>query len=345
MQDTISRTDAVLDTQPETKSGSQTLVYILLYLLGFVLMVAGAYVMYKEGQSWVPALCIPLGVAIATPGVLAYMYRKYLRKEIEDELREPAERFRKTATNMLDQAIEDVTNRYRDELELLKGALSAGILGVYPSRTEAIRAFIRFVDEEQNEIQIVGSSLRGLLQEFETEYENVARVIRAKKGKARIRFLLTHPIVADLRARQESRNFKDIGREIIGSLKTLILDWEIPPSSIKLYVGTPTCFGIMTAQAMLLNPYPYMREALSSPCFIVKKPGYFFEHFRASHFTAWSSIMALPVPDDLDGIEASLHSYAEHIGRLMELALGPNAPTSAAPKNGGAHKTSQTAVH
>lgn len=322
METSIERTDPSLDNRPSSKGradGSQKLVYVLLLSFGLVLIGLGAYVRLAEGHSWLPEVCIAAGVAIAAPGILSYLYRRYMLEDIKLELQRPAQEFKATAEQMIGEAVDDVTSLYRNELDLLKACQHGGIHGVYISRADALQAFLPFIEDERHEIVLVGSSLKGLLQEFEVEYEHARTLLQRKKVEGvSIRVLLTHPSVADLRAKQEDRNFKAIGVEIIKSLKTLIEDWMVDRGNIKLYLGTPTCFGIKTTRAMLLNTYPYMKEAYASPCLVVRKPGYFYEHFLSSHFRAWSSAMALPVPDDLDKMAQQFEEYANRVQDLMQ---------------------------
>jgi hypothetical protein len=240
-------------------------------------------------------------------------------EEIKLEIQRPAQEFKQTAVTMVGEAVSEVVSHYRAELSLLASAAEAGLLSVHQSRKAAIQAFLPYIDDEKNEILIVGSSLKGLLQEEDVEYQN-ARALLARKREqgVRVRFLMTHPIIADLRARQENRKFTDIGTEIVDSLKILVDTLKVPPTDIKLYLGTPTCFGVKTSSAMLLNTYPYGREAFASPCLIVRRGGYFYDHFDSDHFRAWISAMALPVPTPLEYLRAKLDEFAGTIRQLIE---------------------------
>jgi hypothetical protein len=198
----------------------------------------------------------------------------------------------------------DILRRYAEEIELLKAVRHAGVIGVYKRREIAIKAFSRFIDEESREISIIGSSLKGLLQK--EEYQDIKDKLRFKieRGLVKVKFLLTHPIVADFRASQENRGPTEIGHEIIDSLETL-KGWNVDCSNVRLYLGTPTCFAIKTTRQMLINPYPYVSVSFDSPCLILEyspeggseRPGYFFDEFKSRHFGAWDSDLAVRIKD------------------------------------------------
>jgi len=300
--------------------GSQKLAYLLIIALGFVLLCMGAYARFVEKVSWLPEMTIAAGVAIAAPGLLSFLYRKYLLDEVKLELQQPAQQFKDEAIRIVSSAMDEVTAPYRTEIALLEASKQAGLVGVYISRAEAIKAFIPCIENEEHEITIIASSLKGLLTECEQEYEYAREVLKRKVKKIKIRFLLTHPLIADLRAKQENRGMQDIGTEIAASLDLLFNVWEVPKDAVKLYLGTPTCFGIKASNAMLLNTYPYMKEAFASPCIIVKKPGYFYEHFQSSHFNAWSSSIAVLAPVSTEALRKNLEPFSKSAQLFMQQA-------------------------
>jgi len=174
---------------------------------------------------------------------------------------------------------------------------------------------------------VIGSSLKGLLQM--DEYREIADKLRFKseKGLTRIRFLLTHPIVADFRAKQEKRSPTAIGDEIITSLQTL-QTWSVPPENVRLYLGTPTCFAIKTTRQMLINPYPYMSVSYDSPCLTLEysseggseRPGYFFDEFNSRHFGAWDTDLSVPITgydDTINRCRSMLPEYASMVETLL----------------------------
>lgn len=197
--------------------------------------------------------------------------------------------------------VEQLLRRYSSELDLLRSVREAGITGVFKRRQAAIRAFSRALDEEAKEIVVIGSSLYGLLQK--PDFKEIAEKLRFKQraAGASVKFMLTHPIFADFRATQETRSASQIGGEVIKSLK-ILKEWDVSPASVRLYLGTPTCFAIKTTRAMLLNPYPYVSVSYESPCVLLETSenlsgtsGYFFEEFNDRHFRAWDTELAVPV--------------------------------------------------
>lgn len=216
---------------------------------------------------------------------------------------------------------EIMLRRYSNEIDLLKAIRDAGIMGVSRRRSTGVELFKSAIDEEEKEIMVIGSSLKGLLQN--REYEEFRNKLKFKTGldNCHVRFLLTHPIFADFRARQEHREMGHIGQEIITSLK-ILRDWKLDPRNVKLYLGTPTAFAIKTSHQMLINPYPYRAQAYESPCLIVRSdrdsdPGrsyYFYEHFNDAHFGAWDTNLAVEIEDFNKAItefEKQLENYAK----------------------------------
>lgn len=323
MDSTSNRSDTVLSITPKSMirgKGPQRLVFIVIAALGFVLIGLGAYVLYASNHSWVPEVCIAMGVAIAAPAILAYMYRRYLLEDIKEEIAKPAQEFKEKASEKINEVLGEVVINYRREIVLLQSAHEAGLFGVYPSRREAIKAFLSFIEEENHEILIVGTSLVGLLQRTEKEFEDARSVLlKRKKASVKIRFLMSHPKIAGLRGLQENRTITAVGNDILKSLRILREHWDVNPEDIKLYEGVPTHFSIKTEKVMLLNFYPLTTMAYPFPSLIVQKDGYFYKHFDFDYSHALIDSMALPVPNDLNQLEEKLGTFANKVQELMEL--------------------------
>jgi len=204
----------------------------------------------------------------------------------------------------------------------------AGILASFRNRRDALERFNHRLRNAQKVI-VVGSSLKGLIHPGGAHpdtrailRERVARQREDADGLLTTDFVLTHPAFADLRAEQENRAKQDIGREVIKSLMYL-MEWEAQASSVHLYLGTPTCFGILADDQMILNPYPYADVAFLSPCLLLEDSGYFFNAFAKSHFGVLDRTMVVrlsDLPNDIGDLYVSLERFRERTDELLGTA-------------------------
>lgn len=205
----------------------------------------------------------------------------------------------------------------------------AGILKSFRNRKEALGFFNSKLDQAQK-VVVVGSSLKGLLHPGGTDAATRSilreRVSRQQRDSTELPkttdFVLTHPAFADLRANQENRDKQDIALEVIESLMYL-KEWEAPPSSVHLYLGTPTCFGILADDQMILNPYPYADVAFQSPCLLLQDGGYFYNAFVSSHFGIMDRTMVVrlsDLPADIGDLHWSLSEFQSRTDELLEYA-------------------------
>ncbi len=275
---------------------------------------------------------VGVGVSLGPAAVVGVLFRVFLFGEVQHQLTQPVidevkdrlgPEIREQVTTMVGE-YRGIIAGYREEIEGLQAIKDAGVVRPYRSRMAALRDFAAAIDAETTEISVVGSSLKGLLQK--DEYNPIADKLRLKigQGNVRVKFLLTHPVIADLRAEQEARQFTEIGKEIILTLRTL-RQWGVPPENVRLYRGTPTCFAIKTARRMLLNPYPYGSVAYESPCLIVETsedhPSYFYTKFNESHFGAGDTSVVAQIQDydrTIKELETNLAVYAKMVGDLLK---------------------------
>jgi hypothetical protein len=137
------------------------------------------------------------------------------------------------------------------------------------SNGEDANSFLRHMKDEPKLI-VVGSSLLGLRMYI----PRLAQYLRWRKDKPsyETKFLLTHPCFSSLREDQEKRSQGQIRKEIQDTLRFLEKDCALDlKKSLRFYKGTPTCFMIITSNAMLLNPYPYQTEAYKAFCLEVRR--------------------------------------------------------------------------
>ena len=299
-----------------------TFALLLLFIVGILIIYIGTQM--PDGSLWNEVL-VGTGITMAPAAIVAQLFRVFLFKEVQYELTHPIlDEIRDRLGPQIRDQVGDMLNEYREEIRTLRSLKEAGVIRPHRHREVALSEFSSAIDAETSEIMIIGSSLKGLLQK--EDYKDLAAKLRFKieRGGVNMKFLLTHPLVADLRAGQEARRSTEIGKEIIDSLRVLE-KWGVPAENVRLYRGTPTCFAIKTESQMLLNPYPYGAVAFDSPCLIVKtsrdNPGYFYDAFDKSHFGAWDTKVATKVlnyDQTIHDLQSNLPKYASLVDQMFE---------------------------
>ncbi len=79
----------------------------------------------------------------------------------------------------------DLIDKYREEIDMLQAFREAGIVSTYRRREMALKKFIKAIEEETNEIVVIGSSLLGLLQKY--QYKKAREALKAKCGQKKRR--------------------------------------------------------------------------------------------------------------------------------------------------------------
>lgn len=309
--------------EQSTWRNGYTFALVMLFVVGLLLIYIGAS-SFQNGSAW-NVILIGTGTAMAPSAIVAQLFRVFLFKEVKYELTHPIlDDLRERLGPEIRGQVMQMLDSYREEIVTLRSLKDAGLIKPHRHRDTAIREFATAIDAETSEIMVIGSSLKGVLQR--EEYREVAAKLRFKveRGGVRVKFLLTHPVVADLRAGQEARRSTEIGKEIVDSLR-ILQEWKVPPEDVRLYKGTPTCFAIKTASQMLLNPYPYGAVAFDSPCLIVgtsdDHPGYFYDAFDKSHFGAWDTNVATKIfsyDQAIHELESKLSAYAAQVAAMLE---------------------------
>jgi hypothetical protein len=167
-----------------------------------------------------------------------------------------------------------------------------GLIAIHRNRLDALEhTFYTVLEAEDRQIDIVGSTIFGLKGTSRVTPERVLDLLRAKMLMDKdfvIRILLTHCEVLSTRQDQE-RNVKAPDRYVISNesldaieqlRKRDLLD------HVKFYRGAPTCFTIVchAQKQMLLNPYPYEKEAYSSWAITLREiPSGVFQEWLLAH--------------------------------------------------------------
>src|SRR5215471_16189213 len=233
-------------------------------LVGFLALLASSTI--AADSPVLNQLLVALGTALLIATVVEAVFARQLHRQLESVL-------------------------FPSRRELLKdfGRFGADISAVYPNRSAALSAFISVVSQEDREIRVIASTLAGLSR---PESQGITAALRNRINKSvRVRFLLIHPAVADLRANQESRRWSEMGLEILHTL-TMLRNWGVPPADIRLYRGFPTSFAIITSNAMVFSLYQATQSAYDSPTLIIERAagsGLFYDTFSKDFERAWAS--------------------------------------------------------
>jgi hypothetical protein len=202
---------------------------------------------------------------------------------------------------VLSNEVHRVTSQPFEDSRLLSIVRGSGIEDICKNRSLALEKLIFLLEEEDREIVIVGSSLKGLIGVGSSAvgHNKLIRDIfeSSLRRNVDINLLMTSPRVADHRSKQEGRIEGDIESEILENLMYLIkIKFASSKHSshlnIKLYNGTPTIFMIATPNLMMLNPYPYYSTAYGSFSFIIRSDSDLYKTYYMSHYqSAWSDIV------------------------------------------------------
>jgi hypothetical protein len=78
--------------------------------------------------------------------------------------------------------IKDIENTLLQNVEVMKEVTDAGIERCFANRAQALAAFLNMIEQEENEVIVIGSSLKGLIgvgnkvDEFQTKIRDLIRV-------------------------------------------------------------------------------------------------------------------------------------------------------------------------
>jgi hypothetical protein len=176
--------------------------------------------------------------------------------------------------------------------ELFTSFSKLGILGVYPSRGNALNDFFRFW-KTAKEIVIVGSTLEGFRKGFGIDPRELLGEKLQGSSDVRIRILLTHPDFIAFREKQERA---EISKELEHCRKELAAIKDQAKAGDRLmwrfFRGAPTCFMIAADDFMVLNPYLYMQSAIFNFSLILKNTDSeldIYKRYKKYHFEhAWT---------------------------------------------------------
>ena len=271
-----------------------------------------------------------IGIACFPTGVLGLLYEFFLSRELEEVFKESTEKAVTPIFTKIDQKIDETLNptinKLEDSIEVLDNVHSFGLEKIYEKRKNVSDAFIDYIREEEKGVQIVGSSLLGLIGTKAAPNDEIRKVFenKVKNNKKFFKFLLTHSTLAYLREKQEGRAEGHIKKEIIETLEYLMDDLKVDEDCIKLYYGTPTIFCIITSKKMLINPYPNQRPAYETFCLEVNASSKIYDDIYDIHYRrAWMSTSAMVFrKDQMDLLREENMSIGKLSSGELEQRLG-----------------------
>lgn len=205
-----------------------------------------------------------------------------------------------------------------------------GLVGIHKNRLDAIEHyFFDVMRDEPTEMDIVGSTIFGLKGYRSVTFERIIELLQTKRNihDFRLRILLTHWDFISYRQDQEKTE-KNVARYVISKeLRDAInvLDDKGLSECVKFYKGSPTCFTIICngQKQMLMNPYPYQREAYNSWCIVVRETfGGVYSDFKKAHFDEPWSNPQLAMPYDADCQRELAKKLEEDIASARDQILG-----------------------
>jgi hypothetical protein len=248
-----------------------------------------AFFLPKEGLIF--AITLALGVSFLPAGLIAIITAVASSKVIEDNLKIELSKSRSTLTEAISSLVDAsraIEENLAEKVEETTGDLKAsigelrvattylnrpkelGLVMVYENRSQALDPFLTHLQDyvqraTDGEVVFVGSSLKGVIEDEPKYAGQLERILKLAKDRCECRFLLTHPFYSKFREDQEESPPGGIAIEILHAIAWLE-QRGVSPKNIKVYKGTPTCFMIASREKMLINPYPYQKQAFRSFC-------------------------------------------------------------------------------
>jgi hypothetical protein len=287
-----------IETKEFKKHGKHLLLYVLAGITAVVFFLLGWAIF--PGDTRLSNVLISAGIALGPVSLLGILYEWFLFDEIREGAKiafsqEIASYVNPVICKLDEQRIKLLENTY-----VLSELHKLGIIKAYTQRKNAFKILRENMENEKEEIFLVGTSLRGLLHPHigDKIFQGILREkfskIKNGKSQIQIRILLTHPAFAYLRQNLEklySRKEEfSIAQEIYEAVLQL-KELGAAPYNVQFIKGTPTCFGVKTSKMMLINPYPYQDQALGSFCLIISNDPNrddIYQSFEKTHFI-WDS--------------------------------------------------------
>lgn len=248
-----------------------TVLYVMSFL-GAVVLAAVGFVIFGTHPA-LADLLYAIAAALGPVALIGIIYDQLLKDALRDaallSFDHVSERvFRKSIAELKEQRV-----KIEDQTDRMLHISDVGLVAAFRERFPAFPRITTAIRAEECEIYIVGTSFLGLLRPEVHGQRELLEAIkdRIQAPQCQVRFLLTHPAFAHLRQSLEGVQRREgfhIAQEILETV-VLLRELGVPYKDVRFVKGTPTVFGIMTSRLMLLNPYPYQRQAYTSVTFLL----------------------------------------------------------------------------
>jgi hypothetical protein len=283
-------------------------------LLSFILILIGSIFLLInftfELDEKVHDMLLNVGVSFLPSGIITFLIDYYISGDRMNRLTSASEEV-SIQIGHLKKHVEDLGV----STQFLQQSNTLGVEMIFADRKSALIKFQDYMNKiekpdsnesKKNRLIIVGSSIKGLLTHLEAFEEIMKTAII--DFDCDLNILLTHPEYSRYRENQEGRSRGVILEEIFNSVLKLDEIWQSAQKEskvlvkdihdcVKFYKGTPTCFMIVSNEKMLINPYPYEKEAYQCFCMIVREikkenkdilnPSIFKQYFESHYEQPW----------------------------------------------------------
>jgi len=268
---------------------------IVMILVSFFIPLAYRELVRGIGLSLFPSGVVAMFVSQFASHTTEILLNETLRKAVEDTVGVRLKESMGDIDTTVAKGLAKISNDTQRLSPLLISSARLGLEDIHLTRAEGLVKFSSFIDGETQraehgepaQVWIIASSMKGFLEIAVEDFDGRTTIAKIVKSKCNLRILMTDPKIADARAHQEKRLEGQIPDEIRSHLSYL-KHIGVQRESVKYYPGTPTVFGVATTDRMLLNPYPYQREAFRCFSLIVSKTLYpsrdIFDQYLESHF-------------------------------------------------------------
>ncbi len=245
-------------------------VYLLVSLLtiGIGIVFLLLYIKLPSGNDVEKLVYLICASSLLPAGILWTLEHYFLQKPVEDEYSSLLEKYRIEQEKLLNEFQSDGQNLLHESrsnqriMEIIQSSEKHFFRGISDERATLVKRVLEesLDDEKCREMIIVGSTLDGLFRQGSWFEEFIRKSLEKQKT---LKLMFTHWDYVTHREKQEDRADGDIAQELKQSL-VRALTWNVPREAIRLVNGAPTVFMVIAGNNMILNPYPFGRESVTS---------------------------------------------------------------------------------